>query len=334
MKAKLLAVVDELKRLREDGVDSVVLPERTLQSLRESVAKQQEQGGAESTAANVADSAPVAQPQAPERSAFSEPKPANTDGVSADVFAQMSDAPAADKPKAKPAARTGHPGLPDFVKPIPAPTPFTLPGGDKQSRWDWLKDKVLGDPVCNEHVAEGQKVVLGVGDLDADIFFCGEAPGKDEAIQGEPFVGKAGELLNKIISAMGLKREQVYIGNILNWRPEHDKPFGDRKPVEVEMAYCLPHLKAQIEIVQPKVIVALGATAVDGLFGFGEGRGITKKRGQWREFAGIPTILSYHPSYVLRQQINKVKREIWEDMLAVMEKVELPVSDKQRGFFQ
>ena len=327
MKTELLAVVDELKRLREDGVDSVIVRERTLQGLRDAVAKRSADGAGEV----------AGEPQPVQRPAAGETRPASSHsdgtGVSADIFSKMQDAPVESKAKKVASARSSSPGLPDFVKPIPAPQPFTLPEGDKQSRWDWLKDKVLSDPVCNEHVAEGQKVVLGVGNLDAEIFFCGEAPGKDEAVQGEPFVGAAGQLLNKIIGAMGLKREQVYIGNILNWRPEHDKPFGDRKPVEVEMAYCLPHLKAQIEIVQPKVIVALGATAVDGLFGFGEGRGITKKRGQWREFAGIPTILSYHPSYVLRQQINKVKREIWEDMLAVMEKTGLPISDKQRGYF-
>ena len=230
-------------------------------------------------------------------------------------------------------SKIGSVGLPDFVKPIPVPEPFTLPGGDKQSRWDWLKDKVMNDPVCNEHVKPGKKLVLGVGSLDADIFFCGEAPGKDEEEQGEPFVGAAGQLLTKIIGAMGLKREEVYIGNIMNWRPEHDKPFGNRKPVEVEMAYCLPHLKAQIEIVQPKVVVALGATAVDGLFGYGEGKGIRRKRGSWREFDGIPTVITFHPSYLLHQGTMQVKRQVWEDMLAVMEKIGLPISDKQRGYF-
>ncbi|QYY34713.1 uracil-DNA glycosylase family protein [Ruficoccus sp. ZRK36] len=350
MRTELLAVVDELKRLREEGLSSVPVSEEALASLRSAVAERQaEAGPAQAPASRGAASGAgedafsggttVSTPaQAPnDRRPYSEP--VRDSGERATGIVLPGSEPPAEKKQAAPAkpaapARAASaPGLPDFVKPIPAPEPFTLPDGDKQARWDWLKDKVMSDPVCNEHVKPGKKLVLGVGSLDAEIFFCGEAPGADEEVQGEPFVGKAGELLTKIIGAMGLKREQVYIGNIMNWRPEHDKPYGNRKPVEVEMAYCLPHLKAQIEIVQPKVIVALGSTAVDGLFGFGAGKGMRRIRGQWCEFESIPTIITFHPSYLLHQGTMRVKREVWEDMLAVMEKTGLPISDKQRGYF-
>ena len=105
------------------------------------------------------------------------------------------------------------------IKPIPAPSKFELPDGDKLQKWNALRDIVLSDAICAEHVRPTKKIVFGIGNLDADIFFCGEAPGADEEIQGEPFVGKAGQLLTKIIAAMGLSRNDVYIGNIMNWRP-------------------------------------------------------------------------------------------------------------------
>ena len=225
--------------------------------------------------------------------------------------------------------------VPDWVKPIPEPQSFQLPNGSKQEQWDWLKDKVLNDPVCNEHIKaeHGKKVVFGVGNLDADIFFCGEAPGEDEEVQGEPFVGKAGQLLDKIVKAMGISREQTYIGNIMNWRPEHDMPWGNRPPTETELRYCLPYLEAQVEILQPKVIMALGATAANGLLGYDPQRSVGKCRGQWFSFHNIPLVITYHPSYLLRNNTNKTKRMVWEDMLMVMEQIGMPISEKQKSFF-
>ncbi|MGB0744833.1 MAG: uracil-DNA glycosylase, partial [Opitutales bacterium] len=144
-------------------------------------------------------------------------------------------------------------------------------------------------------------------------------------------------LLTKIICAMGLKREDVYIANILKWRPEHNKPYGNRPPTIEEMNFCLPYVKAQIDIVQPKVIVALGNTAVTGLLGPDPNRRMGSVRGSWQEFEGTPLIITFHPSYLLRAESeanpNAKKRLVWVDMLQVMEKVELPISDKQRGFF-
>ncbi|MBO6101827.1 MAG: uracil-DNA glycosylase, partial [Opitutales bacterium] len=219
------------------------------------------------------------------------------------------------------------------VAAIPPPKPFSLPKGDKAARWSALREIVLNDPVCNEHLHKGKKVVFGVGSLDAEIFFCGEAPGADEETQGEPFVGKAGQLLTKIIAAMGLKREDVYIGNIMNWRPELPTRTGNRPPTPEEMAYCLPYLKAQIEIVKPKVVVALGMTAVNGLLGADPKRKMAAIRGRWREFNGTDLMITYHPSFLLQYASPEKKRMVWEDMMMVMEKVGLEISEKQRNYF-
>lgn len=209
-----------------------------------------------------------------------------------------------------------------------------LPQGNKQERWHYLREKVLSCPTCNKHLKPGKKVVFGVGNLDADIFFCGEAPGADEEIQGEPFVGRAGQLLTKIIQAMGLTRESVYIANIMNWRPEVSTQFGNRPPTQEEMSICLPYLKAQLEVVQPKVIIALGATAVNGLLGADTNRKMGNVRGRWFEFQNIPLMITFHPSYLLRNNTQSTKRLVWEDMLKVMKYLNLTISDKQLAFFK
>ncbi len=217
---------------------------------------------------------------------------------------------------------------------VPTAPEVNIVEGDKETRWTTLKEVVLADEWCNSQLKPGKKIVLGVGSLDARIFFCGEAPGADEEIQGEPFVGPAGQLLTKIIQAMGLSRTEVYIGNIMNYRPPMPTAIGNRPPELNEMEYCLPYLKAQLEIVKPEVIVALGNTAVEGLLGHDPKRKISRIRGQWFEFGGIPLIPTFHPSYLLRNQSNATKRQVWEDMLKVMDKLEMPVSEKQRGFFR
>ncbi|MDR2664260.1 MAG: uracil-DNA glycosylase [Puniceicoccales bacterium] len=216
---------------------------------------------------------------------------------------------------------------------IPPPIPFALPAGDKGTRWNALREIVLGCPVCRSHVKPSLSVVFGVGNLDADIFFCGEAPGADEERQGEPFVGRAGQLLNKIIEAMGLRRSDVYIGNVMNWRPEMPTSYGNRPPSRAEMEFCLPYLRAQVEIVSPKVIVALGASAANGLLGYDPDRRLGDVRGRWQEFEGRPLMVTYHPSYLLRNPSPTAKRSAWEDMLAVMERLSLPISERQRNFF-
>jgi DNA polymerase len=204
---------------------------------------------------------------------------------------------------------------------------------NKQEHWEDLRERVLGNEDLKRHVRPGKNLVFGVGNLNAEIFFCGEAPGADEEIQGIPFVGRAGQLLTKIITTMGLSRKEVYIGNIMNWRPEMEGETGNRPPTQEEMQFCLPYLIEQVEIVQPKVIVALGATAVSGLLGPDKSRRMSAVRGRWHEFCGIPLMITFHPSYLLRNGTNTMKRIVWEDMLQVMEKVGLPISVKQRQYF-
>jgi uracil-DNA glycosylase family 4 len=193
--------------------------------------------------------------------------------------------------------------------------------------------------VCLSHARPGKKVALGVGNLDAQIMFVGEGPGAEEESQGEPFVGPAGQLLTKMIGAMGLKRADVYIGNIMNWRPElpqgpEGAPAGNRPPTEEEMLYCVPFLRAQIEIVQPQLLVAVGSAAAQGLLGYGAFKTLGEVRGRWHEFSGKPLMVTYHPRYLLRPPVdNRKKRLVWEDLLKVMERGALPISDKQRAFF-
>ena len=151
--------------------------------------------------------------------------------------------------------------------------------------------------------------VPGQGKLRPDIMFIGEGPGADEDEQGLAFVGRAGQLLTKMILAMGYSREDVFIGNIVKCRPP-----GNRVPTPAEMEGCIPYLKRQIAVIQPKLIVCLGATAVRGLVN--EPLPIGKARGQWREFEGIPVMLTFHPAYLLRDP--RKKTETWADLKAVL----------------
>lgn len=217
---------------------------------------------------------------------------------------------------------------------IPDALDIKLPHENQLDNWNYLRNLVLNCKVCRQFVKPGKKVVFGVGDLDANVFFCGEAPGADEETIGEPFVGKAGQLLTRIIGAMGLQRDQVYITNIMNWRPATESGFGNRPPNQDEMRFCLPYLKAQLEIVQPKVIIALGNTAVSGLLGPDPNRKMGAVRGKWFEYGGVPLLATYHPSYVLRNNLNETKRLIWSDMLQVMERIGMQASEVQRGYFQ
>lgn len=320
MRSALIALTDELRRLKTAGVKTVSVSEASVATLRKIVAAR---GGSHilGTPPDPAERRPAASAAAP--SSAPAPRPA----------------PPPIKPyepppmRATPVAAAEAPTLK-----LPPPPTVKLPEGDKQTRWNALLDLVLNDPTCKANVRPGKKVVLGVGTLEARIMFVGEAPGGEEEIQGEPFVGPAGQLLTKMIQAMGLKRSDVYIGNIMNWRPQLPtingrEQVGNRPPSQEEMVYCLPFLRAQIEIVNPDLLVALGSTAAQGLLGIGSFKALGEIRGKWRDFAGKPLMVTYHPSYILRNQSNRSKRMIWEDLLKVMEKAGLPISEKQQGFF-
>lgn len=205
-------------------------------------------------------------------------------------------------------------------------------GGDKALRLAALRSEAIGCVLCPNLVQSRSSVVFGEGNPDAELMLVGEAPGADEDLRGEPFVGAAGELLTKILTAMGMSRDEVYIANVLKCRP--DVPLGsagNRKPTPEEMGRCLPFLHQQIAIVQPRVMVALGATAMQGLFGKTEP--MARLRSNWYAIQDIPVMATYHPSYLLRNQALSEKRKVWEDLLQVLERLERPISAKQRGFF-
>ena len=204
--------------------------------------------------------------------------------------------------------------------------------GTKAERLAAMCGPVLACMKCSHLVKSRTQVVFGVGNPDAELIFVGEAPGEDEDRQGEPFVGKAGQLLTKIIETMGFARDDVYIANVLKCRPDMPPGMpGNRKPKSEEMQICLPYLREQIHIIQPKLIVALGATAMEGLTGSTES--MSRLRGRWHDFQGTPLMATYHPAYLLRNQSLSEKRKVWEDMLMVLEKLGRPISEKQRGFF-
>ena len=204
--------------------------------------------------------------------------------------------------------------------------------GTKAERLAAMRGPVLACARCPHLVRSRTQVVFGVGNPDSEVMFVGEAPGADEDLQGEPFVGAAGQLLTRIIAAMGFGRSDVYIANVLKCRPNVPPgESGNRKPRPEEMATCLPYLREQIEIIQPRVLVALGATAVEGLTG--QTLPMARLRGRWHDFGGVPLMATYHPAYLLRNQAPGEKRKVWEDMLMVLERIGRNISDKQRGFF-
>jgi uracil-DNA glycosylase family 4 len=213
------------------------------------------------------------------------------------------------------------------------PTVPTPAFADKVALLAALQVRVAPCTKCPHLARSRTQTVFGVGNPDAELMFIGEAPGADEDAQGEPFVGRAGQLLTKIIAAMGFNRSDVYIANVLKCRPDMPRGVsGNRPPTPEEMQTCLPYLGEQIEIIRPKVLVALGATAVEGLLGT---RGTMREmRGRWHSHQETPLMITYHPSYLLRNQAPAEKRKVWEDMLQVLERLERPISEKQRNYFR
>jgi DNA polymerase len=293
----LAATIRHLENLQAQGVRHVAVAPETLRALSSPVARP----------------APTAAPVNPARPAATIPAP---------VASPARPAPVVPMPK---------PVTP-IAKPLPVGPNFVSTNPDKAAAFASLRERVMVCVQCPHLAVSRKTIVFGVGNIDSPLMFVGEAPGADEDELGEPFVGKAGQLLTKIIETMALKRGDVYIANILKCRPDTPgQAFGNRKPTSDEMATCLPYLHEQIDLIKPKVLVALGATAVEGLLG--KTVGITKLRGNWQTYRGIPLMPTYHPAYLLRNQALSEKRRVWEDMLQVMEKLELPITERQRNFF-
>jgi uracil-DNA glycosylase family 4 len=199
------------------------------------------------------------------------------------------------------------PELPQLTSPTHVPHP-----GDPRERLLALARDVSTCTKCVLH-AKRTQTAFGRGNPAAELCFVGEGPGADEDEQGLPFVGKAGQLLDRMIAAMGFDRDDVYVCNIVKCRPPEN-----RKPEPDEMAACTPYLRTQLELVAPKVIVALGATAVEGLVG-ANGGGITRLRGQWKLYRTIPVMPTFHPAYLLRNPL--AKREVWADLQSVLKQL-------------
>jgi uracil-DNA glycosylase family 4 len=190
---------------------------------------------------------------------------------------------------------------------------FSLPGGLKPAatQGSLLADLEKIAVVCQKcRLAKTRtQVVYGVGSPNADLMFIGEAPGRDEDLQGEPFVGRAGQLLTDIIKAMKLTRDDVYIANVIKCRPPEN-----RNPEQDEMEACRPYIRRQVEIIQPRVIVTLGRFALQSLTE--KAYAISAVRGQWLKYNGIKVMPTYHPAYLLRTPA--AKKEVWADMKKVM----------------
>jgi uracil-DNA glycosylase family 4 len=244
------------------------------------------------------------------------------------ALAQLQAAPAALVQR--PALRTVHATPANAVE-------SAVPSGDAEARnkadlLTAVRERVGACTKCAHLACSRTQTVFGVGNPDADLMFIGEAPGADEDQQGEPFVGRAGQLLTRILKAMNFAREDVYIANILKCRPDMPSgSFGNRPPTPTEMQTCRPYLIEQIDIIHPSVLVALGAVAVEGLLG--TRTSMREMRGRWHTYNSIPLMITYHPAYLLRNQAPSEKRKVWEDMLQVLERLERPISERQRNYF-
>ena len=207
---------------------------------------------------------------------------------------------------------------------VPIPEPFQSESGvhDPITALRLIREDIGDCTRCKLHKQGRKQIVFGVGDPNADLMFIGEAPGAEEDMQGEPFVGRSGQLLTNMIKAMGLSREEVYIANIIKCRPP-----GNRQPETDECETCSPFLLRQIEAIQPKVLVALGAVAAKTLLAVNEP--MSQLRGRWFDFHGHKLAVTYHPAFLLRDP--RQKKETWKDLQMVMGDLGLPMPAKSVG---
>lgn len=291
------ALIDHLKAQQARGKTHVLLDEDARDGLRELFIKARD--AAKIGEANEK-SAPVPQHESPEKPAL-------------------------------PTTQTRATGPQSAVADIPQPK---VTGDTRIERLASLREQAANWKPATSLGTLRETMVFATGNPEARLMLVGEAPGYEEERRQEPFVGPAGQKLNDILKAMGLSREEVYISNILKFRPSTSRQTtNNRKPTPEEMASCLPFVMKEIEIVKPDCIIALGATAGEGLLKLSGSVG--SMRENWHAIDGIPARVSYHPSYLLQSGSNNdIKRKLWEDMLTVMEKLGLSISEKQRGYFR
>jgi uracil-DNA glycosylase len=190
---------------------------------------------------------------------------------------------------------------------------------DRSSALRLIREEIGDCTRCRLHQQGRKQIVFGVGNPNAELMFIGEAPGADEDAQGEPFVGRAGQLLTNMIKAMGLRREDVYIANIIKCRPP-----GNRTPERDECETCSPFLMQQIKVISPKAIVALGAVAAKTLLAVNAP--MSELRGNWYDFRGTKLAVTYHPAFLLRDP--RQKKETWKDLQMVMKELGLQLPEK------
>ncbi|MBI4955841.1 MAG: uracil-DNA glycosylase [Myxococcales bacterium] len=269
------------------------------------------------------------------------PTPRVTTATTATEAPQVPPVPPAPAPRAEaqhdePTDR-GRAWTPPATQPAPRPaapppaertalgetaTPSAVPLDERTRRLDALAAEVARCTRCPLAGARTQ-TVFARGTPAAELVFVGEGPGAEEDAQGLPFVGKAGQLLDRMIQAMGYARDDVYICNVVKCRPP-----GNRKPTPEEMAACAPYLRTQLEVIGPRAVVALGATAVEGLLG--ASGGITRLRGSWKLYLGrVPVMPTFHPAYLLRSPDKK--REVWSDLQQVMARLGKPKGPGGKG---
>lgn len=218
-----------------------------------------------------------------------------------------------------------------------APTSEQLPGhesprlpiqvdplAERRRELTVLAEAIAACDRCNDLYSTRTQTVFGIGPVDPDVAFVGEAPGADEDRLGEPFVGKAGQLLTRIIVASGFRREEVYIFNTLKCRPP-----GNRTPTTEECANCRPFFERQFDLIRPRFLVALGGTAAKALLQ--TMTGITRLRGKVYDYRGVPLICTFHPSALLRDDSGKMKRDVWEDMKLLLRTMNRPIPDVKKG---
>lgn len=219
-------------------------------------------------------------------------------------------------PKSATAGQQSMLVTPDTGKPFTAPV---LPGEKKKIALAAMDaNEVKGCTRCRLHETR-TNTVFGEGSPDAKIFFVGEGPGENEDLTGRPFVGRAGQLLDKMIGGMGLSREHVFIANIVKCRPP-----GNRVPLPDEVATCTPYLERQLEIVRPSVIVTLGLPALKYMLN-NQKLTMGRMRGSWQQWRGIKLMPTFHPSYVLRTYTDEVRAAVWSDLQKVLVELGMPI---------
>jgi DNA polymerase len=314
MSQEIAAVYEELVRLKDEGLERLAVAPETLAAIEKLLPAQ--------TAAPETNSGTQTSKQNPPQTTTKD-----TTEKSADSW-KPTKADPTQTSKAKPTQAT-EPAIPELAK----PPVIDIPDGERAAQMAALQSLLENCSNCKSQLKAGENFILGRGSLEAKILFCGDAPSTEDAKSGKAYSDDTGTLLLKIIQAMKLDESDVYLTNMLKWRPQHDKPYGNRPPNDAELKFNLPYLEAQIKIIQPQVVIALGNSAVSGFLGLDPKRRLGDIRGKWQQFKGTDLMITFHPNYLLRNNTLKTKRLVWEDLLEVLRRIDAPITPQQEAFF-